>query len=452
MQLGDAPDVEDAVRGGRISATQAAVLTPAVVADPSSAAELIGLAEKGSLNELNERARAIVAARQSEEDARAREARLRARRHLRFGTSLEGAVTIRGELAPIEGAAVRSALERAAKGVFNDARREGRRESHEAYMADALYDLCVNGAAGAGESGAGEPSVGDRYASADPPEAAGDCEPLATASAGDADPLYAADERASGDGTEAEAEPDPPPGPTPSTTDGRNGDTSPRAPSRDALANPGDAGRRKRKLPPAEVVLHVDLEALRRGHLEPGERCEIAGVGPVPLSTVEYLFPNAWLKIMIEKGVDVLSITHLGRGTPAHLETAVRKRQRFCAVPGCGIDYGLQCDHIVPVNENGPTELANLVLLCHRHHYLKTNKFWRLTGEFGNYQWVCIKPEPGGSAESDAPDPGTGGEQRVASRGDPSADPGEGPVREGRAPTLFCSIREVTARVQVRVA
>ena len=31
----------------------------------------------------------------------------------------------------------------------------------------------------------------------------------------------------------------------------------------------------------------IDHTALIRGHTEPGEKCEIAGVGPVPVATVK---------------------------------------------------------------------------------------------------------------------------------------------------------------------
>jgi hypothetical protein len=128
-------------------------------------------------------------------------------------------------------------------------------------------------------------------------------------------------------------------------------------------------------IPRAEIILHVDVEALRRGGLEPGERCEIEGIGPVSLSTVEYLFGTSWAKLIISKGVDIASVTHFGRWIPAHLETTLSRRDQVCQVPGCGISYGLERDHIIPIEEGGPTELDNLVRLCrlcgipHNRHY-----------------------------------------------------------------------------------
>jgi hypothetical protein len=34
---------------------------------------------------------------------------------------------------------------------------------------------------------------------------------------------------------------------------------------------------------------------------------------------------------------------------------------------------------VIPVAENGPTELDNLALLCGHHHFLKTYEGWTLT-------------------------------------------------------------------------
>jgi len=47
-------------------------------------------------------------------------------------------------------------------------------------------------------------------------------------------------------------------------------------------------------------------------------------------------------------------------------------------VPGCGVSYGLEIDHVVPFAMGGPTALSNLALLCHHHHWLKTYEGWTL--------------------------------------------------------------------------
>jgi len=120
----------------------------------------------------------------------------------------------------------------------------------------------------------------------------------------------------------------------------------------------GQVGGRQRS---ANVVYHVNLEALRRGRLEAGEVCEVPGVGPVPLATIENVVGDALAKLVIGNGVDVTTVCHLGRTVPAHVETALEARDRACVVPGCDVTLSLEIDHWkVPFAAGGPTALWNL--------------------------------------------------------------------------------------------
>jgi hypothetical protein len=87
---------------------------------------------------------------------------------------------------------------------------------------------------------------------------------------------------------------------------------------------------------PAKVIVHVDAAALRRGHTVAGETCEIAGIGPVAVSTARELLGDAFLALVIEDGMDIRNVTHLGRAPTAHQRTALEARGMVCAVPGCG--------------------------------------------------------------------------------------------------------------------
>jgi hypothetical protein len=337
-RLAEQPEVEDAVRNGRISSSQAALILQAAGADPEATGQLLQTAENASFAELKGECQSVVAAAMNEKEANDRDAAIRARRHLHIGATQDGAVYFRGELPAVEGALVRNAIEREARLVFREARREGRREAHEAYLADAFVRLVHDGANAGVVPGEG-------------------C-------------VHAA-----------------PPG--------------------------SGSDRKLRHVPRAEIVLHVSAEALRRGELEPGEFCEIPGVGPVPLSTVEYLFGSALGKLVVRDGVDILAVTHFGHFIPAHLDTAVRARDRFCVVPGCGVDYRLERDHVIPVEEGGPTELANLVMLCGRHHYLKTHKFWRLRGGPGHWEWFKERPDQPIARDDDPCEPAAPGEPTI---------------------------------------
>jgi HNH endonuclease len=52
----------------------------------------------------------------------------------------------------------------------------------------------------------------------------------------------------------------------------------------------------------------------------------------------------------------------------------------MCVVPGCGATRGLHAHHIRHWEDGGPTELANLVLLCPYHHRLHHRGVITITG------------------------------------------------------------------------
>lgn len=139
----------------------------------------------------------------------------------------------------------------------------------------------------------------------------------------------------------------------------------------------------------ATVYLHVSLEALRRGSLQPGEICEIPGVGPVPLCVAENLMGEAVTKLVIADGVDVTTVCHLGRTVPSHVESALEARDRTCVVPGCDVHLGLEIDHWqVPFAKGGPTALWNLARLCRFHHQQKTYEGFELRGGPDAWEWA----------------------------------------------------------------
>lgn len=150
------------------------------------------------------------------------------------------------------------------------------------------------------------------------------------------------------------------------------------------------------------VVYHVSLEALSRGRLEPGELCEVPGVGAVPLKVIENVVGDAMAKLVISNGVDVTTVCHLGRTVPAHVETALEARDRSCVVPECDVTLSLEIDHWqVPFSEGGPTALWNLARLCRFHHQLKTYEGYELRGGPGHWEWV--PPPPPGERGGPAP-------------------------------------------------
>jgi hypothetical protein len=130
--------------------------------------------------------------------------------------------------------------------------------------------------------------------------------------------------------------------------------------------------------PNAVIHIRVDIDALKRGHTEHGEVCEIAGVGPIPVATATEYLGEAFLKLLILDGVDIKTVAHMGRHIPAPLRTAVEERDQVCQVPTCDMSIGLEIDHIKPFAEGGAASLENLVRLCKRHHLQKTHDGYRL--------------------------------------------------------------------------
>ncbi|MEA2704000.1 MAG: hypothetical protein QOD63_1945, partial [Actinomycetota bacterium] len=53
---------------------------------------------------------------------------------------------------------------------------------------------------------------------------------------------------------------------------------------------------------PAKMIIRADLPAIRRGTTEPGEICEIAGYGPIPVSVALTLMNDAFLALVLTRG------------------------------------------------------------------------------------------------------------------------------------------------------
>jgi hypothetical protein len=175
--------------------------------------------------------------------------------------------------------------------------------------------------------------------------------------------------------------------------------------------------------PGAMVRFVVDLEAFFRGEAVGGERCEIPGVGSVPLAMARAVLGDALLELVIRHGVDVVSVTNLGRAVPSAIRRALEERDPRCVVPGCEVTKGLEIDHWqVDFAAGGPTELWNLARICHRHHAMKSYRGYRLEGGPGAWRWLP-PPAPGGTSPPGQGPPGEGppGERPPGGNGPPPA-------------------------------
>ena len=139
----------------------------------------------------------------------------------------------------------------------------------------------------------------------------------------------------------------------------------------------------RRGAPNVTTVVRVDHAALVRSRTEPGEVCEIAGAGPIPVSVAQRLLDDSFLKVLLVDGTDVRAVSHPGRTIPARLRSAIEELHPECDVEGCHVTRHLEIDHNLPIEEGGPTAQWNLDRLCGHHHEHKHRLGLRLEGPPG---------------------------------------------------------------------
>lgn len=139
--------------------------------------------------------------------------------------------------------------------------------------------------------------------------------------------------------------------------------------------------------PRAVVHVHVDHQAWTRGHTVAGERCQIPGIGPIPVPAAKRLAADGIVRAVLREDADVRSIVNLGRPIPARLVAALEARDQTCAVPGCDRRHDLQNHHTKPYAKTKHARLSELARVCAPHHDLITHHGWVLEGEPGNWQF-----------------------------------------------------------------
>ncbi|HET9690727.1 MAG TPA: HNH endonuclease signature motif containing protein, partial [Acidimicrobiales bacterium] len=158
--LGAAPGTEEALRAGVLSEQQAAAITAAAKADPSSEQSLLEESKRTNVEQLRRRSRQVQAAAKPD-DEHAAQARIHDSRYLRTWSNPEGAFHGSFRLTAAAGAKVKAVLDAIGEDLFKHARAAGRRERADALAADALTALAAMAAAAGApsEGAAGESTV-----------------------------------------------------------------------------------------------------------------------------------------------------------------------------------------------------------------------------------------------------------------------------------------------------
>ncbi|AFC56260.1 hypothetical protein OCQ_47480 [Mycobacterium paraintracellulare] len=119
------------------------------------------------------------------------------------------------------------------------------------------------------------------------------------------------------------------------------------------------------------VVAHLDIE----------QRVAALHLGPLlPDAERRYLTCDATCEVWFERHGEVIGAGRTTRVINRRLRRALEHRDTMCAVPGCGATRGLHAHHIRHWEDGGPTELANLVLVCPYHHRLHHRGLITITG------------------------------------------------------------------------
>jgi hypothetical protein len=121
-----------------------------------------------------------------------------------------------------------------------------------------------------------------------------------------------------------------------------------------------------------------DTEAVRRPHgqhttvvvhVDVAQRAAALHLGPLLADAQRrYLTCDATCEAWFERDGQTIGAGRTTRVINRRLRRALEHRDRTCVVPGCSATRGLHAHHIVHWEDGGPTELANLVLVCPYHH------------------------------------------------------------------------------------
>jgi hypothetical protein len=141
----------------------------------------------------------------------------------------------------------------------------------------------------------------------------------------------------------------------------------------------------------------MGIEGSPAGMLERG--------GPIGTATVQRLACDASVtRVLLGPDSAVVDVGRARRLPSGPMRRALRARHAGCEWPGCDRPASwTAAHHIKHWAHGGPTDLDNLVLLCHRHHWLAHEGGWTLVrGADG--QTKSVAPIPGVRGRPRAPD------------------------------------------------
>ena len=149
------------------------------------------------------------------------------------------------------------------------------------------------------------------------------------------------------------------------------------------------------------LVVHAGAEVLAGEAGEAGEAasgtllCETESGIRLTGEAARRLACDGRIEWVLEEEGRPVGIGRQSRSVPGWLLRLLRHRDRGCRFPGCERASWLKAHHLWHWAQGGPTDLGNLVLLCHAHHRLLHEGGWRTSGHPGR---DLRFHRPGGSA------------------------------------------------------
>jgi hypothetical protein len=132
-----------------------------------------------------------------------------------------------------------------------------------------------------------------------------------------------------------------------------------------------------------QVVVHVDESALRGG----------AGRAGLPIESLKRIGCDASRLFLVEdEHGDPLSVGRKTRVVPQAIKRALWARDGGCRFPGCGRRRFVDAHHIEHWSTGGETSLANLMLLCSKHHTLVHEGGFRIEKDYRD-RWFFRRPD-----------------------------------------------------------
>lgn len=117
------------------------------------------------------------------------------------------------------------------------------------------------------------------------------------------------------------------------------------------------------------------------------------GLVRLPRCVLRALTCDVQLRRVVTAGGTPMDVGRTQRLATWRLREALRARDGTCRFPGCAATRHLHAHHVIHWADDGPTDLANLVLLCGAHHRFVHAKDWIVAAIPEGSGWTFRAPD-----------------------------------------------------------